>query len=83
MDGTLDVASYRTIQGCFHPVTTRNWSVMVDLDCHHPLPRGISLAEQEGEEARKKKEKEGEQRETSVVGEPRDSVADEENLMRQ
>ncbi|RRT39083.1 hypothetical protein B296_00056211 [Ensete ventricosum] len=36
--------------------------------------------EEEGEEARKKKERE--KKETSVPGEPRDGIADEENLVK-
>ncbi|RZR83753.1 hypothetical protein BHM03_00010449 [Ensete ventricosum] len=44
LSGTVDLASYRTIWGCFRPVTTQNKSVMVGFDRRRLLPGDIILA---------------------------------------
>ncbi|RWW35142.1 hypothetical protein GW17_00000062 [Ensete ventricosum] len=76
-------------KGLFLPRTARNWSVTVDFDRCHPLPSGISLVaawlrQERGRRKKqgRKKRKREKKRETSVAGEPRDGVTDEENLMR-
>ncbi|RWW11350.1 hypothetical protein BHE74_00017447 [Ensete ventricosum] len=55
-DNTVDIAPYRTILGCFRPVTTRNKSLMVDFNRRCPLLSGISLAAVRKEAAREKEE---------------------------
>ncbi|RZR92705.1 hypothetical protein BHM03_00021058 [Ensete ventricosum] len=45
-----------SIRGCFHPVTVRNNSVMVDFDCRRLLSGNINLATTREEASREKEE---------------------------
>ncbi|RRT49495.1 hypothetical protein B296_00051190 [Ensete ventricosum] len=61
----VDLSPYRTIRGCFRPLTTRNRSVIADFDHHRSLSGGISLAAVR-EEATREKEEERERGRTST-----------------
>ncbi|RRT43505.1 hypothetical protein B296_00053177 [Ensete ventricosum] len=56
--GTLGVALYRMIQGCFHPITARNRSVTVDFD--HRCRDRVASAWLRRETGRRSKEEERE-----------------------
>ncbi|RRT41779.1 hypothetical protein B296_00057548 [Ensete ventricosum] len=87
---TFNLAPYRTIRGCFRPVTTRNRSVTIDFDRRQPTGwyqpgYGLAIARLTAareEEARKKKEKEGEEEEEPRIAPPSNGKTASRLLLR-
>ncbi|RWW59888.1 hypothetical protein BHE74_00033153 [Ensete ventricosum] len=85
-----NLAPYRTIRGCFRPVTTRNKSVTIDFDRRQPTGwyqpgYGLAIARLTAareEEARKKKEKEGEEEEEPRIAPPSNGKTASRLLLR-